>query len=299
MVQEIDRGSRRIAVVGSMGQLGSDLVQVLTESGRYEVSPISQDQMDVTDRGNVMRVLADDRFDVVINCSAFTWVDECEDHPGEALQVNAQGAFEVARACSEVGSLCVFISTDYVFSGDKGGPYMEEDKPDPINVYGVSKLAGELLVQQAAPHWLIVRIASVFGKSGARRKGGNFIETILSKVRSKEPVRVVNDIWMSPTYTMDVAGVLDELIQINATGLYHAANSGRCTWHEFAHEAVRLIGLDTLIEPITCDAYPTRARRPKDSSMESVRLLDTLGHSLRPWQEALRAYLVEKGYVQS
>ncbi len=299
MVQEIDRESRRVAVVGSMGQLGSDLVQVLTESGRYEVSPISQDQMDVTDRGNVMRVLSDGCFDVVVNCSAFTWVDECEDRPGEALQVNAQGAFEVARACSEVGSLCVFISTDYVFSGDKGGPYMEEDKPDPINVYGVSKLAGELLVQQAASHWLIVRIASVFGKSGAQGKGGNFIETILSKSRSKEPVRVVNDIWMSPTYTMDVAGVLDELIQINATGLYHAANSGRCTWHEFAREAVRMIGLDTEVEPIPSDAYPTRARRPKDSSMESVRLLDTLGHSLRPWQEALRAYLVEKGYMQA
>ncbi len=289
----------RIAVIGCTGQLGSDLVQVLLESGRYEVSPILEDQMDVTDRENVTSVLADGRFDVVVNCAAFTHVDDCEDRPADALRVNAQGAFEVARACSQTGSLCVFISTDYVFGGDKGSPYIEEDQPAPINLYGASKFAGELLVRQAARRWLIVRIASLFGKSGSRGKGGNFIETILSKARCGEPLRVVNDVWMSPTYTMDAARILDQLMQADATGLYHAANLGRCSWFEFALEALRTAGLDTEIEPISCDLYPSRARRPKDSSMISLRLEKTLGHAPRPWQEALRAYLVERGHIQA
>jgi dTDP-4-dehydrorhamnose reductase len=287
----------RVAVIGSTGQLGSDLVQVLTESGRYGITALPHAQLDVTQRPSVMERIGKGGFDVVVNCAAFTRVDDCEDFPSEALLVNAQGAFEVARACAVSNTLCIYISTDYVFSGDKECFYSEDDSTSPINVYGTSKLAGEFLVRQTSKKWLILRISSVFGKTGSRGKGGNFVETILGKARSGLPVQVVNDIWMSPTYTMDVARVIEALIQAGATGLFHASNTGRCTWFEFATEAVRMIGLPGLLEPVTSASYPSKARRPKNSSLSNDHLEKTMGLSLRPWQDGLRAYLVEKEYL--
>lgn len=290
--------SKRVAVLGGTGQLGSDVVEVLSQSPSYQVTPFSREQLDVTDREKVTESLVPG-FDVVINCAAFTRVDDCEDQPASALLVNAQGAFEVARACGRTGALCVFISTDHVFDGEKGGSYFESDPVGPVNVYGASKLAGEFLVRQTAARWLILRIASVFGKKGSRGKGGNFVETILSKARSGSPLQVVNDIWMSPTYTMDMAHALDGLIQMDAGGLYHASNTGRCTWFEFAKEAVRLVGLDAKIEPVSSSSYPTKACRPKNSSLASNRLMGVLRRSIRPWPEALKAYLIEKTYLNS
>jgi len=253
--------------------------------------------MDVADRGTVAQILGNGSFDVVVNCAAFNRVDDCEELIDKALQVNTQGAFEVARACSAAGALCVYISTDYVFSGEKGASYIEEDPPDPINAYGLSKLAGELLVRQKASRSLILRIASVFGKFGSRSKGGNFIEAILTQGRTGGPVRVVNDIRMSPAYTMDVAHAIDELIQLGAEGLFHCSNTGRCTWFDFACEAFRLAGLDRKIEPVTSDLTPRKARIPRDSSMENSYLENTLGHPLRSWQESLKDYMTEKGHV--
>jgi dTDP-4-dehydrorhamnose reductase len=287
----------RVAVIGSQGQLGSDLVQVLAEAGRYEITQPAHADLDITQRSAVMEVIGRGCFDVVVNGAAFTPVDDCEDLPGEALRVNAQGAFEVARACAAANALCVYVSTDYVFSGDKGSSYGEEDVPGPINVYGASKLAGEFLVRQAAAKWLILRISSVFGKNGSRGKGGNFVETILAKARSGASLQVVNDIWMSPTYTMDAARMIEELIRRGAAGLFHASNTGRCTWFELASEAIRRIGLSVRLDPVSAAGYPRQARRPKDSSLANVRLEKLLGHAPRPWQKALEAYLVEKGYM--
>lgn len=289
---------KRVAVLGGTGQLGSDVVEILSQSPSYRLTPFSHEQLDVTDHAKVTEALAPG-FDVVVNCAAFTRVDDCEEQPGKALLVNAQGAFEVARACAQADSLCVYVSTDYVFSGDKRSSYVEEDPVGPVNMYGASKLAGEYLVKQVAKRWLILRIASVFGKRGSRGKSGNFVETVLSKTYSGSPLRVVNDIWMSPTYTVDVAYVLDSLIQIGATGLYHASNSGRCTWFEFAREVTRLLSRDAEIDPIPSSSYLTKARRPRDSSLDNSHLKEVLCHSIRPWPEALKAYLVEKGQLQS
>jgi dTDP-4-dehydrorhamnose reductase len=244
-----------------------------------------------------MEAIANRSFDAVVNCAAFTRVDECEDLPNEALLVNAHGAFEVARACAASNTLCIYISTDYVFSGDKGSSYSEDDPVSPINVYGTSKLAGEFLVRQTARKWLILRVSSVFGKTGSRGKGGNFVETMIAKARSGLPVQVINDIWMSPTYTMDAARVIEELIRAGATGLFHAPNTGRCTWFEFASETVHIVGLPARVEPISSSLYPSKARRPKDSSLSNGSLEKALGHPVRPWQDALRSYLVEKEYL--
>jgi dTDP-4-dehydrorhamnose reductase len=287
----------RVAVIGSTGQLGSDLVQVLTETGRYAITQLAHLDLDITQRSAVMEVIGSGSFDAVVNCAAFTRVEDCEDCPGDALRVNAQGAFEVARACAASNALCVHISTDYVFSGDQGASYAEDDVPGPVNVYGASKLAGEFLVYQAAQKWLILRISSVFGKNGSRGKGGNFVETIIAKARSGASVQVVNDIWMTPSYTMDTAGIIEDLIRTGASGLFHASNTGRCTWFEFASEAIRMIGLPIRLDPVSAASYPTKARRPQDSSLINRRLAKILGRSVRPWQDALRAYLVEKRYL--
>ena len=287
---------RRVAVIGSTGQLGTDVVRVLTEAGAYRVSPLNHGQIECTDPGSVRKALAEVSPEVVINCVAFVRVDECEDRPEEAFQVNTLGGLYVARACVELNALCVYISTDYVFDGEKGEAYTEDDPPCPINVYGTSKLAGEHLVRQACPRWLIVRVASLFGKAGARGKGGNFVETILAKAQSRQPLRVVNDIYMSPTYTHDAARALEQLLQQGATGLFHLTNAGACTWYEFAHKALHLVGLDDLLEPVTSQDYPSRALRPRDSSLRSTRLDAFIRECLRPWQEALKAYFVEKDY---
>lgn len=283
----------RVAILGSTGQLGRDLVEVLEKSGGFEIVPFSHEQADCTQVASLRSALLAARPQVVINCAAFVRVDDCEDQAQEAFEVNALGALNVARACAEIDASCVYISTDYVFDGAKTGPYVESDATCPINVYGASKLSGEYLVRQSAPRWLIFRVASLFGKSGARGKGGNFVETILAKAKRGEALRVVSDIEISPTYTRDAARALSELLKKETTGVIHSANSGTCTWHEFAKAALEFCRLDVPVAAVSSAEYPTRARRPKNSALASERLRFSSPH----WRDALRAYLIEKEYL--
>lgn len=287
--------SRRVAVIGAAGQLGTDLVAALRGTGAYHVTPWPHEHVDVTRREQIDAAMEETRPDIVVNCAAFHQVDECEDRVAEALRINGHGASEVARACRQAGALCVFFSTDYVFWGDKGDAYTEDDVPRPINAYGVSKVAGELLVREATDRHLIVRISSVFGRAGARGKGGNFVESILKRARAGDALRVVADQVMSPTYTVDAAETVRALLDADATGLYHAANAGACSWCEFAQAAVRLAGLRAIVQPIASAEYPSRARRPSNSSLRSVRLPAGLGS--RPWELALSDYLQAKGHI--
>ena len=286
---------RRVAVIGSRGQLGNDLVDVLRNHEDFEAIPLTREQADCTDAASVRRALLQVRPQIVVNCSAFVRVDECEDRPQQAFEVNALGALNIARACAEAGALCVYVSTDYVFDGSKTVPYSESDSAYPVNVYGASKLAGELLVRQSVPHWLIVRAASLFGKTGARGKGGNFVETILAKVKAGEPLRIVDDIRMSPTYARDAATTLVGLIDSGVDGIVHLTNDGACTWYEFAKQILDLMGLRADIDPVSSKEYPTRARRPENSALLSERSLV----ELRSWHDALKAYLVEKGHISA
>lgn len=287
----------KIAIFGSAGQLGTDLVATLQGSGSFDVIPLTHADADCTDAEAVRKALLHSRPGVAINCAAYVRVDDCEDHARDAFEVNALGALNVARACAEVDALCVYISTDYVFDGDKQTPYVESDRPGPINVYGASKLAGEHLVQQASPRWLIVRVASLFGKTGARGKAGNFIETILAKAKKGDALRVVNDIRISPTYTRDAAAVIKQLINVQSTGVVHAANRGVCTWYEFAKLALELCAIDASLTGVPSADFPTRARRPKNSILGTERLFAAAGVETPTWQAALRAYLHEKGHL--
>ncbi|MBI4525489.1 MAG: dTDP-4-dehydrorhamnose reductase [Deltaproteobacteria bacterium] len=287
-----------VAVIGSRGQLGTDLVETLEKTGGYEIFPLSHGDIECTDEASARKVLSSIKPQVVMNCAAFVRVDECEDSPEKAFRVNSLGALYVARACAEIDALCGLISTDYVFDGEKGEPYTEDDRPHPINVYGTSKLAGEELVQQTCRRWFIARTASLFGKAGAQSKGGNFLETVISKVKKGEPLRVVDDIRTSPTYTRDAAMVLETLIRNQSTGIFHVVNDKGCSWFELAEKTVQFTGFSCKLEPIRSEDYSMKARRPRDSRLTSARLDRAKGH-LRPWDEALLAYLAEKRHVAS
>lgn len=286
----------RVAIIGGTGQLGTDLTKVLQEAGSYQVIPLSHDDVECTELSSVKVALIKLHPDIVVNCAAYVRVDECEDRPEQAFGVNALGALNVAKVSAEFNALCVYVSTDYVFDGKKEGSYTEEDTPHPINVYGTSKLAGEHLVSQACPKWLIVRMASLFGKMGARGKGGNFVETMLTKARNGEPIRVANDIRMSPTYSYDASQVLEGLFRQESTGIFHVTNKGSCTWYEFARKALELAGIDAEVEPVLPSEYPAKAYRPENSSLRSTKLPES---TLRSWEEALRAYLIEKAYIHT
>ena len=290
---------KRVAIIGSTGQLGTDLVDVMAQSGNYEVLKLSHREVECTDPVSVEKALKTGHPEIVVNCAAFVRVDEAEDRVEEALRVNGLGALNVARVCAEIEALCVYISTDYVFDGGKNAPYTESDAPRPINIYGVSKLAGEYFVQQACPRWLVVRMASLFGKAGSSGKGGNFVETILAKAKASEPLRLVDDIRMSPTYTQDAARALERLLREGSLGLFHLVNAGNCTWYEFASKALELAGMGNRIEPISSADYLMKARRPKNSSLESSKLNSSMKECLRPWEKALESYLLEKRDLSS
>ncbi len=287
----------RVAVIGSTGQLGSDLVKIFRAAESYTVAPLTRAEIECTEPASVNQVLRRVRPEIVVNCAGFVRVDECEDHPDEAFSVNATGALNVARVCQEIGALCVYVSTDYVFDGEKGSSYAEDESPRPINVYGTSKIAGEYLVQQSCHDWLVVRMASLFGKEGSRGKTGNFVDTIVKRAQRGEFIQVVDDIRMSPTYTYDAARALENLVRARVSGVVHLTNAGSCTWYEFARTALELLGLQARLEPVSSKEYPLRARRPRDSSLRSLRFSSLTADAMRAWQDALKAHLIEKGYM--
>jgi dTDP-4-dehydrorhamnose reductase len=276
--------------------LGSACIEVFRAAG-FDVTPLSHAEVEIADERSVHRALASYHPDVTVNCAAYVRVNDAEDHAEDAFRVNALGALHVAKACAEVNSICVYISTDFVFDGTASRPYTEEDVSHPINVYGTSKLAGEFLVQQACPRWLIARVASLFGETGSRGKGGNFVDAIVRNGKARTPIRVVNDVRMSPTYALDAAKALEWLLSHGETGVFHLANEGSCTWFEFARRILRLVSVPTQPEAITSREYPSRAPRPKDSSLRSTRLPPEARALLRPWQDALASYCLVKGYT--
>jgi|SRR5437867_4131619 len=292
--------SRPLVVIGATGQLGSDLVNAAAAAGVEQVG-LSHQDVDITDVASLEATLQRLRPAVVINSAAFHQVDRCEEDPAEAYRVNAVGAVLVARVARTVEARCVYISTDYVFDGNRspGTLYSEDDVIAPLNVYGASKAAGEQLVQQSLSDHLVVRVSSLFGTAGARGKGGNFIETILKKARDGAPLSVVNDQWMTPTYTGDAAPAIVRLASGRVTGVVHVAGSRPCTWYDLASEALRLTRLDVRIEGVPAASYPSRVRRPRNSGLNTGRLASLLGAPLRSWNDALAAYLQAKGHLRA
>lgn len=280
-------------MIGSNGQLGTDLMKVLSDG--HQVVGLTHKDIDVSD-GNSCRSIVALKPDAVINTAAFHKTDQCEDDPGKTFAVNALGARNIAKVTEEIDAIDVYISTDYVFDGRQKAPYTEDSLPNPINTYGISKQAGEAFTKQNPKHY-IVRISSVFGAAGASGKGGNFVETMISKAKKGEAISVISDMWMSPTYTRDASFTMRKMLESNLpVGTYHAANDGLCSWFDFAKAIFDMTGLKPRLTPTKAEQFPTKAKRPIFSALSTDKLAQ-YGMKPRPWEDALRDYLAEKLYL--
>jgi dTDP-4-dehydrorhamnose reductase len=230
------------------------------------------------------------RPDVVINCAAYNFVDRAESEPEAVFAVNTWGVGALASICRDLDCRLVHFSTDYVFGLDatRAQPYSENDAPGPLNVYGLSKLAGEYLVQARCPRHVIIRTCGLYGVWGSGGKGSNFVETMLRMATHGKPIRVVADQVCTPSYTVDVATATAEVLTTTYPGIYHLTNAGFCTWYEFARTIFELAGVQSDLTPIPSAEYGAAARRPAYSALAS-RL-----PPLRPWRDALEAYLAER-----
>jgi dTDP-4-dehydrorhamnose reductase len=279
--------ARRILVTGGSGQLGIELLPRLSKLGPV-LSP-GHLELDLTSDATIERIIAC-RPTHVIHAAAATDVERCELEPAWAHAVNADGTRRVAEACKAVGAWLLYVSTDYVFDGTKRTPYVEADPPAPLNVYGRSKLAGEVHMQAIVARWAIVRTAWVYGHVGR-----SFVATILQRLQAGARLTVVTDQVGSPTYAADLAEGIMRLVEGECTGILHLTNSGSCSWFTLAQAIACEVGVDpTYIAPITSEKLALRARRPAYSVLANAAW-KALGLSpLRPWDVALRARLGQR-----
>ena len=277
----------KILVTGARGMLGTDVCAVLAEN--HEVIPRDVDDFDITDLEATLQAFRSTGAEVTIHLAAFTDVEACEDRRVHALRCNGLATMYVAKAAREIGSRLVYLSTDYVFDGAKRGPYVEIDRPGPINVYGLTKLYGEDYVRHLVPEHLIIRASWLFGPNGR-----NFVDTILAKAGRGDPLRVVDDQRGCPTYTLDLARGLASAVEVGLEGTLHMTNSGDTTWFGLAQQVLSVAGVDADIEPVKADAYPSKARRPANSVLASL-VRDAAGLKPLPsWQDALKHHLGRK-----
>jgi dTDP-4-dehydrorhamnose reductase len=276
----------RILVTGAGGQVGSEVAAHLPH---HHVVALDHSGCDLAVRDSVEQAITAAAPAAVVNCAAWTDVDGCEADPERAFRINALGVRHLAAACARVGAHLVHVSTDYVFSGDKDGPYDEWDEPAPRSVYGRSKLGGEREVADHAGSWSIARTSWVFG-----RRGRNFVDTIVGRARDGAPLRVVDDQRGCPTYAPDLAGALARLAVERRQGVYHVTNQGACTWHDLACAAVELAGLDPSAIGTTTTAELGRpAPRPANSVLSGAAWAAAGMPPLRPWRDALAERLAE------
>ena len=284
----------KIAVIGADGQLGSDLVRALA---RDEVCPLFYPDFDVTRPQRMRSVLQDLRPSAVINTAAFHRVDECEDDPESSFRVNAIAVRDLARLAGELGFILVHFSTDYVFDGRKRAPYVESDPPNPLNVYAVSKLAGEFFVRSLAERHFLIRTCGLFGESSSKELGSNFVDRIIALAEEGKPLRVVDDQWVTPTLTAELAERTGDLIRTGEYGLYHLTSEGECTWFQFAREVFSLLGRKPRLEPVDSKSFAAKARRPLYSVLENKRAREIGLRDFSSWKDALKAYLEKKGLM--
>jgi len=284
----------KIALIGADGQLGSDLLPLLA---REQAVPLYFPDFDITKADAVRDFFVEERPEVVINTAAFHRVDECEEKVEEAFRVNAFAVRDLARVCLEIGAVLVHFSTDYVFNGRKGAPYVETDCPSPLSVYGASKLSGEHFVRAICPTSYVIRTCGLYGMAGSREKGRNFVEAMISLEHSGRPIRVVNDQWVTPTSSRELAARTVELIRTGQFGLFHMTNEGWCTWYEFARTIFDILGKKPRIVPVDTAAFGARAMRPAYSVLENKRAKAAGLQDFSQWTDALRNFLKEKGLV--
>ncbi len=277
----------KVLVTGVGGQLGYDVMRELHKRG-IDCCGADRVEFDITDYNATHKFITAYAPDAVIHCSAYTAVDKAEDEPELCRTVNAGGTENIAKVCQEIDAKMLYISTDYVFPGNGEAFYNVDDSTAPQNVYGQTKLEGELAVQKLVQKYFIVRISWVFGING-----NNFIKTMLRLAETHKELGVVADQIGSPTYTADLAVLLVDMVQTDKYGTYHATNEGVCSWADFAEKIFATAGVEVKVNRIVSEAYPTKAKRPKNSRLSKAKLVQQ-GFGLLPsWQNAVKRYIKE------
>jgi len=300
----------RILVTGAGGMLGRDMTLELA-ARRHDVVALTRGDLDIADIGAVRERISALRPDVVVNCAAYTRVDDAERDRERAFATNALGPRNLALACRRVGAVLLHISTDYVFDGGKGEPYTIWDPPSPLNVYGASKWWGENYVRSLLPEHYLVRTSWLFGEHGrnfvttmlrmADKCGGDELEssrTVSAPRGAAQGIPVVADQQGSPTYTVDLAKACADLLETGCFGIYHVTNQGVTTWYEFAKAIFARVGLAINVRPVTSEEFARPARRPRNSALDAYPLRETIGYVLPPWEDALARFLSGMGKAQ-
>lgn len=276
----------RILITGCKGQLGLELIRQLTQSKEnYELTNTNRHKMDITDYKQVFNLIEMLKPDVVINCAAYTNVDQCETDEFSAFRTNAMGPQYLSAAAFKVNAKIIQISTDYVFNGEGSTPKKEFDPVCPINCYGKSKAQGDNLVRETNPRHFIIRTAWLYGQ------GENFVTTMLTLAKEKKQIDVVSDQIGSPTSTVDLARCITDLLNTEAYGTYHATSEGACSWYDFAVKIFELSSLDIKINPIASKQLCRLAQRPKFSVLDNFMLKVQGLNAFRNWEDSLEQYI--------
>ncbi|WP_414468895.1 dTDP-4-dehydrorhamnose reductase [Methanobacterium sp. ACI-7] len=274
----------KVLIIGSEGMLGHDLVDVL--SAENEISTTTIDTLDITDINKTIQTVKDINPDVVVHAAAFTDVDGSESNQDLAYKVNAIGTRNVAVACSEADSALVYICTDYVFDGTKGGSYYEYDQTNPLSVYGKTKHLGEVYIRDILNKFYIVRTAWLYGFHGP-----NFVTTMLNLAKTNDTISVVSDQIGSPTYTVDLAKAIAEIIKKPAYGIYHITNDDHCSWFEYAQEIFKIADIEIELKPVSTEEFGSPAPRPKYSVLENYNWKMEGFPPIRSYKKALKDYM--------
>ena len=278
----------KILVTGIRGQLGWDVMKVL-KARNIEAVGVNSDDMDITDRESVDRVFAREMPDAVIHCAAWTAVDAAEDEEAACRAVNVDGTAHIAEACRRTGAVMMYFSTDYVFNGEGETPWKPDDPTGPVSVYGQSKLDGENAVRRILPdRHFIIRLQWVYGINGK-----NFVQTMLRLSETHSRLTVVCDQIGGPSYTPDLARLACDMIVTDRFGTYHAANTGFCSWYEFAKAIFAEAGKEVEVVPVSSDQYPAKAKRPHNSRLDTSKLTENGFDQLPSWQDALHRFILE------
>ncbi len=280
--------------MGGNGQLGRDVSSAFAAAG-HAITSLTHEDVEISSLDSVRTSLGASRPELVVNTAAFHNVDKCEAEPGLAFAINGIGARNLAQVTEETGATLMHVSTDYVFDGKKGAPYVEGDVPAPLNVYGNTKLSGEFFVRSTNPRHFVVRTSAIYGENPCRAKGGlNFVELMLKLSKEREELRVVDDEFVTPTPTVQIAQQLVALSRSPDYGLYHATAEGSCSWYEFAAAIFDLTKTNIRLEPARPGEFPAKVQRPRYSVLENAALKARKMNTFSHWKDGLKEYLARR-----
>jgi dTDP-4-dehydrorhamnose reductase len=279
---------KKILITGAKGLLGTELVNTISLNSNYEVKGVDFEDFDITDKDVVMSYVKNYEPDYIIHSAGYTKVDDAEKEKDLCFSVNETGTYNLALSAKEIDCVFVYFSTDFVFDGNKKEAYVETDEPNPISVYGLSKLKGEEAVIGLLDKYFIFRISWLYGEYGK-----NFVSTIKNIAEKRDEISVVKDQIGCPTYSKDISDNIMAVITTNEYGIYNMVGEGQCSWYEFACEIVKILGLDVKVIPILSDKMPRPAKRPCNSCLNCGKLNNLLTKQVMPfWQKSLEKFLI-------